>query len=239
MTEDVSQLVSQIRERAAMINSLCTDYRSFYHFGPVPFEASGRMQFLRPDRIRTESTVNGKVIISIRNGTTIRRYSPTGNEMWQYDLKEIPQTQPMNLGIVDITDPFFSVEEATLQYEGLHESEGAKMHTFHGSMRVPSMEGLLDTRKGFSLRYSPQVPRIQLRLFINAETGLLLEIIGTDQAGSESFKASYRPVQVNAAVNESIFELNEPKSGYRIVEIKDILISAMNPDYADQPPSLN
>lgn len=236
MTEDVLRLVGQIRERTKLVVSFAADYRSIYHSGVLPFEAIGRTYFLRPDRIRSETIVNGKRLVSIRNGSIIRRYSPTGTEVWQYDLKSLPETQPLNFGIADITDPFFAVDEATLKYGGLQD---AMKHAFTGMMRVPPTAGLLDTRKGFSLPYKPKAAQIQVRLLVDAETGLLLEMVGADQAGSESFKAQFGPHEINCHLDESLFEVEETKSGYRIIEIKDILIAALDPDYADQPPSLN
>jgi outer membrane lipoprotein-sorting protein len=236
MTEDVLRLVSQIRERTKLVVSFTADYRSIYHSGVLPFEASGRTYFLRPDRIRSETTVNGKSLVSIRNGSIIRRYSPTGTEVWQYDLKSLPETQPLNFGIADITDPFFAVDVATLQYGG---PQDTMKHAFTGMTRVPTTAGLLDTRKGFVLPYKPKAPQIQVRLLVDVETGLLLEIVGTDKAGSESFKAQFGPHEINCHLDESLFEIEESKSGYRIIEIKDILTAALDPDYADQPPSLN
>jgi len=236
MTEEVARLLKQIRDRAMLVNSFIADYHCVYHSGPLPYEATGRTYFQRPDRIRSEVSVNGKSIVSIRNGTLIRRYSPAGKEVWQYDLKDLPQTQPINFGIADITDPFFAVDEATLQYVGQPESMN---HVFIGMLGLPVTEGMLDTRKGFSIPYKPRAPQIRVRLVVDAETGLLREMIGTDNAGSESFKTQFGPFEVNCHFDESLFRIEESKSGYRIVEMKDIMISAMNPDYADRPPSLN
>jgi hypothetical protein len=64
-------------------------------------------------------------------------------------------------------------------------------------------------------------------------------MIGTDNNGSESFNVLFKPLEVNGIVDESLFKIEESTTGYRIVQIKDILISAMDPNYADQPPSLN
>ena len=86
MSEDIAKLVRQIEERSKQIRSFA-DYSSSYRSSLMPFEVSGRMHFLRPDRVRSESMVNGKAIISIRNGSIIRRYSPIGNQVWQYELK--------------------------------------------------------------------------------------------------------------------------------------------------------
>jgi outer membrane lipoprotein-sorting protein len=239
MTEEVSRLIAQIRVRSQQVNSLSTDYHSIYHSGPLPFESTGRMYFLRPDRVRSETTVNGKPLVSIRNGTVVCRYSPIGKDVWRYDLKDLPQSQPLNFGIADVTDPFFAVDEATIQSDGMNEYEGQQAYDFRGRIRAFPGEGILDTRKGFSLQYKPKAPQVQLRLLIDPKTGLLLRMIGTDNNGSESFNVLFKPLEVNGIVDESLFKIEESTTGYRIVQIKDILISAMDPNYADQPPSLN
>jgi outer membrane lipoprotein-sorting protein len=239
MTEEMSKLIGQIHERTKLINSLATEYHSVYYSGLLTFEGNGRMSFLRPDRVRSETTVNGKVIISIRNGTIIKRYSPVGNEVWQYDLKDLPQNQPINFGTADITDPLFAVDAESMHYEGLTAFGDTTTYTFLGKMRALPMEGILDTRKGFNLQYKPRPLQVQLHLFIDFQTGLLLQIIGTNNESSELFKVLYKPIEINGLIDESLFKIDESTSGYRTVEMKDIMISAMNPDYADQPPSKN
>jgi outer membrane lipoprotein-sorting protein len=239
MSDDVTRLIRQIEERARQVSSFIADYNVTYKSGLMPFEVKGTMHFLRPDRSRSDAMVNGKPIISIRNGSTIRRYSPKGNEIWEYDLKELPLSQPLNSGVDDIVNPFYAVDETTLQYERLENIEGLRRHVFLGKMKSVATEGLLDTRKGFNLRYRLKGPEVQLRLYIDAEIGLLLGMVGSEKSGSPSFEKSFKPLEVNGPIDESLFKMEELKSGYRIVKINELLIHAMNPDYADQPPSLN
>jgi outer membrane lipoprotein-sorting protein len=239
MNEDVSRLIAQLKGRSQQIHSLYIEYHSIYHSDTLPIESTGKMYYLRPDRVRSETTVNGKPIVPTRNGTTICRYSPNGKDAWQYVLKDVPQSQLMNFGIVDVTDPFFAVEETTIQFDCSNEQSGQRTYEFRGMLKAFPDWGKLDTRKGFSLRYKPKATQVQLHLQIDSEMGLLLRMTGKDNSGVEIFDVRFKPLMVNGIVDPSLFKIEESTTGYRIVQIKDILISAMDPDYADQPPSLN
>lgn len=239
MGEDVTELVRQLEARARNVQSFVAEYRIDYRSGPMPFVVEGRMYFLRPDRSRSEARVNGKTIISIRNGSRVWRYSPGGHDVWEYDLKEIPLWVPLNVGVDDLSSPFAAIDRDTLQYEGLEKAEERKRHVFNGTMRRIQSEGLMDTRKGFSLRYQQKGPEIRLRMYVDPDTGMVLEMVGSDTSGSPSFEKFFRLLEINATVDESMFKMEEPGSGYKVVQITDLMIHAMNPDYADQPPSLN
>ena len=109
--------------------------------------------------------------------------------------------------------------------KGLETIEGSMRHVFVGKMKTFATEGMLDTRKGFSLPFRSKGPEVQLRLFIDPENGLLLGMIGSEKSGSPSFEKSFRPIEVNVPINESIFKIEEQKSGYRIVKINELLIT--------------
>ena len=239
MGEDLTELVRQLEARARNVQSFVAEYRIEYHAGPMPFEVEGRMYFMRPDRSRSEARVNGKTIVSIRNGSRVRRYTPGGHEVWEYDLKEIPLSVPLNAGVDDLSSPFAAIDQETLQYEGLEEAQERRRHVFIGRMRRIESEGLMDTRKGFSLRYQQKGPEVRMRMCLDPETGMVLEMVGSDKSGSPSFEKSFNLLEVNGAMDESMFSMEEPGPGYKVVQISNLMIHAMNPDYADQPPSLN
>jgi hypothetical protein len=239
MSEDVTALMRQLDARAAGIRSFSADYRVEYRSGVMPFTVEGRMSFLRPDKARAEATVNGKPLVAVRNGSRVRRFAPGGGEAWEYDLKEIPLRAPLNAGLDDLSGPFAAVEPGTLRYEGIEEAGGARGHVFVGMMRRVEAEGLMDTRKGFSLRYEQKVPATRLRMRIDPDTGLLLAMAGIDEAGEPAFQKTFSLREVNGPMDESLFRMEEPPPGLRVVRVTDLMIHAMDPDFADRPPSMN
>jgi hypothetical protein len=239
VTEEVADLVREIRSQAGKTRSLVVQFRSVYTLQLMPIEASGRIHFLSPDRVRSEATINGREVTTIRKGSLVYRYLPRKKEIWRYDLNDLPQTEPMNFAVADLRDPFFAVDEPTLKYEGIQDLSGSSTHSFTADVKNLSKQGLLDTRKGFSLQYKPRGVECQLRLHIDVETGLLRQMTGTDKTGKLILQTDYVIESTNAELSESIFAVDESTAEYRSIEISDILFSSMNPNAADDPPSLN
>jgi len=238
MSDDVARLLGDLEAKARSLRSYVCAYRSDYQSGTIPFHVEGRAFFLRPDKFRSVAQVNGKEIVSTRNGSKVRRYATQGHEVWEYDLKEIPLPTPLNAGVDDLLSPFAFVDRRSLRYEGAEVVGDRVRHVFLGTLRGMESEGLLDTRKGFSLRYRPKVPRFDLRLCVDAETGILLEMTGSGPSVA-GFTKSFTLEQVNGSVDESLFQMTGSGVGYRIVRISDLMIHAMDANYADQPPSKN
>ncbi len=239
MNAECARVLGEIRRLAGSVDTLRASYRSFYRLGTSRFETRGTISFKRPDKIRADAVVNGKEIVAIRNGSLVQRYTSQGSEVWQYNLKDLPQFLPINFGTLSIADPFVAVDEESLTYEGSGDANGVRGHVFLSRMKSVGSPGSLDTRKGFQLHYEPRAPRISLRLVVSATTGLLLEMTGRDKEGVTVFEATWEPGEINAVIDASLFRIDESKQGYRIIDMKDILLSALDPDYADQPPSLN
>ena len=239
MDEECARIVEDMRRLAGAVQSLRASFTSFYSLGMTRFETHGNVFYLRPERIRMEAVVNGKEIVTIRNGPLVQRFAPHGKEVWQYNLKDVPQSLPINFGTLAITDPFVAVDEESLTHDGTRDAGGAKRHAFLARMKAVGSAGSLDTRKGFLLRYEPKAPRISLRLVVDAATGLLLSMTGHDRDGTAVFEALWEPGEINGMMDTSLFRIDALSQGYRIVDMKDIMLSALDPDYADRPPSLN
>lgn len=239
MDDDQARLVRDIRARAATIESFIAGYESVSNLRTMPLEAKGRIWFLAPDSFRAETRVCGRQIIILRKGSAIRRRILERNEVWKYDLSDLPESLPINAGIADLRDPFFAADVESLRYEGKRELGNATVHAFAGAYRNRARAGLLDTRKGFSIRYQPADLGVRVALAIDLETGLLRRIAGEDGARNVLFRVDYLVEAVNVTLDEGLFGTEEPDVGYRLVDITDILLSSLNPDAAEAPPSPN
>jgi hypothetical protein len=239
VTEEVAKLVREIRLQASRIKSLVVDFRSVYSLQLMPIEASGTFHFLSPDMFRSEAIVNGREIITIRKGSMVHRYLPRKKEIWTYNLNDLPQTEPMNFAVADLRDPFFAVDELSLEYQGIQDASGTSTHAFTADIKNWAKQGVLDTRKGFSLQYRPKGVEYQLRLHIDVETGLLRRMTGTDKTGKLILQTDYVIESTNAELSESMCAVDESTAEYRSIEISDIFLSSMNPNAAEDPPSVN
>jgi outer membrane lipoprotein-sorting protein len=239
MTEEAARLVREIRNRAHAVNSFVADYRASLRLQLMPLEVTGKIYFLSPDMFRSETWIVDEKIVTVRKGREVQRYIPKRHEIWKYNLDDLPQTEPINFGIADLKDPFFVVDETGLEYKGKLEQGDASNHLFSGAVRNWARQGLLDTRKGFSIRYQQKELKVRIELHIDSITGLLRRMTGVDSAGEELFQVNYVIREANLPVDESLFVLDESTANYRVIDITDILLSSLNPNAAELPPSPN
>jgi hypothetical protein len=64
-------------------------------------------------------------------------------------------------------------------------------------------------------------------------------MIGTDATGKVALQADYFVEGINVALDDSLFALEGSAAAYKSIDITDVMLSAMNPDTADAPPSAN
>ncbi len=236
MTEEAAGLVREIRRRARTVTSLMAEYQASLKFPLVRLEVVGKIYYLGPDRFRSETKIADEEIVTVRAGQSVQRYIPKRRELWKYSLADLPQTEPVNFGIADLTDPFFAVDEAALVYEGI---EGGSIWLFSADERNSAKRGLLDTRKGFSLRYEPKRPQVRMKLSVDSETGLLRRMTGLDKSGRELFQANYIVKETNVPIDESLFRMDPSSAGFKVIDLAGTLLSSLNPDAAESPPSVN
>jgi outer membrane lipoprotein-sorting protein len=239
MTDEVSMRVRQIRARSHAVTSFLAEYRALLKFQLVRIEVTGKTWFLSPDRFRAETRIADEQIITVRRGHAVQRYIPKRKEIWKYGFGDLPQTEPINFGIADLRDPFFAVDETGLIYEGMADLEKIATFVFSAQVKNWATQGLLDTRKGFSIRYMPKNPGIRVKLHVSSETGLLRRMTGTDQAGEKLFQADYFVTETNIPIDESLFAMDESRADYKVIDIADTMLTSLNPDAADSPPSIN
>jgi hypothetical protein len=236
MTDELAALVERLRVRAAAVTSFTAEFTSTYSINLVPFNAKGTMWYKRPGRFRSEQDMRGSTIVSVRNGVVVERYTEGRPLVWRYNLALLPQTEPMNFPLADPADPFLSVDAESLQPA---EAPDNQTLCFTARGLPAGRGGSLDTRLGFTIGYTPKVPDIQVTLGIDALTGLLVSLCGRGNDGREVFRHERRFTAVNAALEDSLFEIARRSPGSRTIDLEEILAASLDPDAADGPPSTN
>ncbi len=239
MTEDLARLVREIKQLTNTVTSFVVTFWSSSNLQLMPLKAEGRTYFLSPDRFRSEISIRDSEIVTVRKGNLVQRYIPKRKELWRYTLEDLPQTEPINFAVADLKDPFFAVDEATLEYEGELERGDVSVHVFFADSRNWAKQGMLDTRRGYSIRFKPQALQVRIMLYVDCASGLLRKISGSDKTGKQLFESNYSIESVNTLLDESLFTMDESTASYRVIDITDSLLSSMNPDAADAPPSQN
>jgi outer membrane lipoprotein-sorting protein len=239
MTEETNRVVREIRQRTQAVTSFVAAYTSVYAMQLMPFEATGKMHFRSPDLFRAETVVNGHEIVMIRKGSKVRRYVAKRNEVWTYDLNEWLQADPLNFGVADIRDPFFAVDEATMSYKGTVTAGESSEHRFDARIKFAKQAGLLDTRKGFSIRYQAKGPAIAVHIDVDSETGLLHTMTAIENQAKVVFQLGYHIDAINVPIDDSVFEFDESIAACKTIDVSEMLMASLNPNAADEPPSLN
>jgi hypothetical protein len=239
MTDETARIVRELRHQASLVRSFIAEYRSASSLLPFPLETMAKVFFLSPDRCRSEAFTNGRQIVTIRKGSIVHRCVPQKNEIWRYDVADLPQSEPINFAVADFMDPFFAADESTIQYEGIEKLADTSAHVFTSGTRNRSKQGLLDTRKGFSIPYQPKYPQFNLRLYVDVKTGMLRRIVGADLSGKQVLQADYLMQSINVPLSEALFAMDESTAEYKVIQLTDIMLASLHPDSAERPPSLN
>ncbi len=239
MTEDTARLVGEVRARCRKVISLVGRYEGVSRLQVMRLEARGRFSYRSPDKCRSETTINGSEVISVRNGSRVERRLPARKEIWTYDLKDLPQALPINYPIADFGDPFFAADEEGLAFEGQEDLQDGPVLRFAAKQRNWAKQGVLDTRKGFSIPYQPRSLEILLRLYVSRETGLLRRLVGSDASGTVLLQSDYIIEGRDVTLDDSLFALQTSEAAYRSMDITDSMIAALNPELADGRPSVN
>jgi outer membrane lipoprotein-sorting protein len=239
MTDETASIVRELRLHASKVISFIADYHSSSSLLLFPLETTAKVFFLSPDRCRSEALTNGKKIITIRKGSVVNRTVPHKDEIWRYDLADLPQSEPINYAIADFMDPFFAVDEHTLKHEGIENLSDTSVQVFTGGTRNWSKQGLLDTRKGFSIPFQPKYPQFSLKLYVDLKTGMLRRTIGIDRSGKQVLEADYLIQSFNVPLSEALFAMDESTAKYKVIQFTDIMFASLNPDSAEAPSSIN
>lgn len=239
MNREVEKLVLELRQRIQQIRSFEATFTSVSHSELLPIDSHGTARFAAPDRFRTEAVMNGRRVITVRQGTLVETYLPDRREAWRYDAKDLPAMLRPGREILDTNDPFAWVQEESLDSGGALEIEGTEVYRFTAEGRRWADQGVLDTRKGFSIPYRQKYPEMSMTLFVAATTGILRRRVVTDKAGKEMARLDFLVQAINVPLDEKLFRLEAPPDAFQRISLMDALAHSMDPDAADRPPSLN
>jgi outer membrane lipoprotein-sorting protein len=218
MTDELDTLLRQIKKSNKIVTSLVAEYQASVGLFQSPIEVAGKVYFLQPNRFRLDTNSNNREITTIRIGRSIERRLPNRKELWKYDLDDIPQSEPINYGIADLRDPFFLVDTAELIYEGTQEIEMVQTYAFSAPSKGWEKKGLLDTRKGYSIKFQPKRAVARIKVNVDSRTGLLRRLLGVDKQGKELFQASYLNLHINVALDASLFVIGAATESYKVIE---------------------
>ena len=239
MNGEVEKLVLELRHRVQQIRSFEATYASTSHSQLLPIDSHGTVRFLAPDRFRTEAVMNGRRVITVREGTRVETYLPDRNEAWRYDLKDIPPMPGPGRDILEVNDPFAGIDEDSLESGGTVEFDGSEVYRFTAEARKWAGQGVLDTRKGFRIPYRQKYPELSMTLFVTSATGVLRRRVMTDKAGKELAQLDFMVQAIDLPLDEGLFRLEAPSDAYQRISLMEALMRSMDPDAADKPPSLN
>jgi hypothetical protein len=231
--------ISDIRERAAAVTSFVAEYRASLRQYHSPMEVAGQLSFLNPNMFRLDTITDNRQITTIRRGRLIERYLVKRKELWKYNLDNLPLTEPINFGVADLRDPFCLVDAAALNYEGTNRKDTVLTYAFSAPMKGLEEKGMLDTRKGFSIRYQPKPLVVRMNLYVDTITGLLRRMSGIDNLGNELFQANYAKIEVNVPMDSALFVMSETAADYKVINAAETLLPPLDPDVADSLPSVN
>ncbi len=181
--------------------------------------------------------MDGQATVTIAVGTRVRKYLPGKTETWEYDLDFQSRMLPLTSDISDLRNPFYLTEESALEYRGQAILQDRPAYHFVSRLWQPSNDGVLDTRKGFTIRYGPKTLNIAIALFVDVGDCLLRRRVGTSADGTKVLEADYRIEAINLSLDESLFDMKEASGAYRKVDLREVLRTALNPDSAEAPPS--
>jgi len=237
MTDETARLVQTLREKARRITTRIMDVESTLDIGPMSFHSVGRLYCAGKDRARLEMRINGQQMVSVRNGEKMQTRVAAKGGTWTYSYGAPHEF----LGFIlpDAEDPFFLAHEESLRHEGEQAIEGRATHAFTAALKNMGAPGTLDTRKGFTIAYQPKGPAIDLRLLIDAETGLLVGVSGSGRGGRESFSSRYSVRGIDVPIDDALFGVSDSGADFKAADITDILRSVHDPNAADNASSVN
>jgi len=239
MDREVEKLVLELRQRIQQVRTFEAMYTSVSRSELLPIESHGTVRFSAPDRFRTEAVMNGRRVITVRQGTRVETYLPDRKEAWRYDAKDLPPMLGPGREVLETNDPFAWLQEESLESTGALEIDGSEVYRFTAEARRWGDQGMLDTRKGFSIPYRQRYPELSMTLFVTATTGILRRRVVTDKAGKEMAQLDFLVQAINRPLDEGLFRLEAPSDAFHRVSLMDALLHAMDPDAADRPPSVN
>jgi hypothetical protein len=228
VTDQDRELVKRILATSGKVASFAAEYDLTMQYEGLGLHSIGRLYYSGTSRYRVEGMTNGHRIITVSRNEVSQTYF--------VDLKLLSQSNtienqsPMDLlhGLSDIRDPFSSTDEETLIYVGETTVDDRRSYRFKGEFRTVSISDTVRVR----------MP-IEVDLFIDQQTCLLLRRIWTQIGKGTLVNAHYRITEVDVPFDEALFSIDPSPPGIRKVDTMDITKILFSPDDRHQGASRN
>jgi outer membrane lipoprotein-sorting protein len=183
--------------RSAQIASFAAEYDLTLRLEGIGLHSRGRLYYSGKSCYRVEGITNGHRIITVSRGEVSQTYF--------VDLKVVSRSNrienqtPVDLlhGLSDIRDSFSSTDEETLNYVEEALVDDRKTYHFQGRFRTVSMLGVAKVR----------MP-IEVDLFVDQETCLLLRRVWTQTGKGTLVNAHYKVMEVNLPLDDTLFSID-------------------------------
>jgi hypothetical protein len=228
MTDQDRNLVQQITANAAKVVSFAAEYDLTMQFEGIGLHSRGKLYYLGKSCYRVEGITNGHRIITVCRNEVSQTYF--------VDLKllsrsnRIENQSPIDLlhGLSDIRDPFSSTDEETLIYAEETFVDGRKTHHFQGHFRTVRIPRVAKVR----------MP-IEVDLYIDQETCLLLRRVWTQTGKGTLVNAHYKVIDVDSSLDDALFSIDLSLPDIKQVDTMDITKILFSSDDRHQGASLN
>lgn len=228
MTDQDRRLVRQIMAKSAAVASFAAEYDLTMQLEGIGLHSRGRLYYSGKSCYRVEGITNGHRIITVSRDEVSQTYF--------VDLKllsrsnRIENQSPVDLlhGLSDIRDSFSSTDGETLNFVEEALVDDRKTHHFQGQFRTLSMLGVAKVR----------MP-IEVDLFVDQETCLLLRRVWTQTGKGTLVNAHYKVMGVDLPLDDALFSIDPPLPGIKRVDTMDISRILFSPDDRHQGASLN
>jgi hypothetical protein len=228
VTDQERNLVRQIVATSAKVTSFAAEYNLIMQYEGIGLHSKGKLCYLGKSHYRVEGMTNGHRIITVSRNEVSQTYF--------VDLKLLSQSNtienqsPMDLlhGLSDIRDPFSSTEDETLLYVGEAMVDDRKSYHFKGHFRTVSFSGSAKVR----------MP-IEVDLFIDQQTCLLLRRIWTQIGKGTLVTANYKITDTNVPFDDTLFSIDPSLPDIKKIDTMDITRILFSADDRHQGASLN
>jgi outer membrane lipoprotein-sorting protein len=216
MTDDTTCLIQDIRNHSSKITSFRATYENISTIMGFDWQAQGRLFFKYPSKHRSEGNFNGQKVITVSDADSVKRFFVDQKLVWQYNVKQLQLPEYLSYGFADLRDPFRATELSTMTYEGLQTVKGLSTYLFTGK-----------TRNDFNIHQKAVTWPIDIKLYIDTTSSLLVKLSGAKGSTSLQLDMNYAVQGLNEPIDDSLFDIDTTGLDLKIVDVTDIVKSTL------------
>jgi hypothetical protein len=228
MDEHAQKLVSKIRATAALVASFVAEYNLTMNIAGINLHSRGNLYYADRSRYRVEGITNGQKIVTVSRNEVSQTFFVEQKIVSQSNPMESQSPIDLLYGLSDIRDSFSSTDKDTLVYIGKAHIDEQKAHHFKGHFPILPIPGNLRVR----------MP-IEVDLFIDRVSCLLLKRIWTQTGKGTLVSADYKIMETNGSIHDSLFSIDVSSPDIRKVDLMDITNTLFFSDEKHSGASMN